>query len=56
MDVAPTKPTSATLAELEISLGIISKRLLGPLSNPERLWLVEDKREIKKQIATLRGS
>lgn len=53
---APARPTNATLAELEISEGIISKRLLGPVSNPERLWLIEDRREIRKQIAALRGS
>lgn len=52
-DDAPAKPTSTTLAELEISLEIISKRLRGPLSNPERLWLVEDRRDIQKQISAL---
>jgi hypothetical protein len=55
-DTAPTKPSVATLAELEISEGILSKRLLGPMSNPERIWAIEDRREIRKQIAALRAA
>lgn len=53
---APATHTEATVDELKLSLQIISKRLLGPLHNVERIWLVEDKREIQKQIAALQRS
>lgn len=49
---AITKP----LEELEIELESVKKRLQGSLSNVERLWFVEDKRAIQKQIAAIRGS
>lgn len=49
---AITKP----LGELELELAAVSKRLQGHLSNVERLWFVEDRRSIQKQIAALRGS
>lgn len=51
-DEAPAKPTIKPLEELEIDLAAVTKRLQGPLSNVERLWLVEDKRELQKQIAS----
>lgn len=49
---AITKP----LEELELELAAVSKRLQGPLSNVERLWFVEDRRTLQKQISALRGS
>lgn len=52
-DKSPAKPTTATRAELELSISIISKRLLGPVNNVERLWLVEDRHELRKQLAAL---
>ena len=49
-------PITKPLEELEIELAAVQKRLNGHLSNVERLWFVEDKRAIQKQIAALRGS
>jgi hypothetical protein len=50
----PAKSTIKPLEELQIDLAAVTKRLQGPLSNLERLWFIEDRRALKKQIAALK--
>jgi len=48
----PARPTARPLAEIEVDIAEISQRLKGPLSNPDRLDLVEARRELRKQLET----
>jgi hypothetical protein len=52
-DDSPARPTEKTREEIETEIAAVSKRLQGPLNNVERLWLVEDKRELRKQLAAV---
>ncbi len=49
-DDSPATPTTRTAAEITADIAEISLRLRGPLSNVERLWLIEDRRELRKQL------
>lgn len=50
-DASPPPETARTKAEIEADISAISERLKGPLSNVERLWLVEDRQILRKQLA-----
>jgi hypothetical protein len=52
-DNSPAKPTTRTREEISADILAISHRLKGPLSNPERLWLIEDRNNLRKQLAAL---
>lgn len=47
---APARPTSMSRQEIESAIAAISEQLKQPLSNAERLWLVEDRVELRKQL------
>ena len=47
---APARPTSRSKEEIEAAILAISAELKGPLSNTERLLLVEDRVELRKQL------
>jgi hypothetical protein len=53
-DTSPARPTTRMPADIEADILAISNKLKGPLSNVERLWLVEDRRELRKQLAATR--
>jgi hypothetical protein len=50
-DTSPACPTDRMPADIEADILVISKTLKGPLSNLERLWLVEDRQILRKQLA-----
>jgi hypothetical protein len=50
-DDTPPPTTALTRAELKAEIANISKQLQGPLSNTERLCLVEDRQVLRKQLA-----
>lgn len=50
-DDTPPKPTKMSCTQIEADIASITNQLKGPLSNPERLWLVETRRELRKQLA-----
>lgn len=50
---SPATPTTRSKAEIEACISEISERLKGPLSNVERLWLVEDRHEFQKQLTAM---
>jgi len=49
-DPTPPAPTTLSRAEIEAKIAEISATLKHPLSNVQRLWLVEDRRELRKQL------
>lgn len=50
---APAKPTTLSRAVIEATIAEISESLKGPLSNVDRLDLVESRRELRKQLAAM---
>ena len=42
---------SLTRTEIESGIALISDQLKGPLSNAERLWLVEERQGLRKALA-----
>lgn len=52
-DTSTAKPTALTRADIEAGISEISDRLKGQLNNVERLWLVEDRQHLRKQLAAL---
>lgn len=55
-DKSPAAPTTRTRAEIEADIAAISKALVGPMSNTERLLLVGDRADLRKQLAALPAS
>lgn len=55
-DTSVPPPTTRTRAEIEADIAAISKELAGPLNNVERLWLVEDRQNLRKQLANLEAT
>jgi hypothetical protein len=53
-DTSPARPTARMPADIEADILAISNTLKGPLSNVERLWLVEDRQKLRKQLAAKR--
>ncbi len=54
-DTSAVRPTDRMPADIETDILAISKTLKGPLSNVERLWLVEDRQHLRKQLAAAHG-
>lgn len=50
-DKTPARPTSRTKTEIANEIVAISDRLKGPLSNVERVWLIEDRSNLRKQLS-----
>lgn len=50
-DETPAQPTTRTRAEIERDIAEITAELKGPMSNVERLCLVEDRQHLHKQLA-----
>lgn len=50
-DKRSPRPSSLTRAEIETAIAEISAQLKAPLSNVERLCLVEDRQELRKILA-----
>lgn len=55
-DKSPPPPTTLSKEQIEAGIADISERLRGPQHNAERLWLVEDKRRLQKQLAALNAA
>lgn len=51
---SPPAPTSRTRAEIEMAIQSITDQLRGPLANVERLLLVDERRELRKQFETVK--
>lgn len=52
-DTSVAQATERSKAELEAGIAELSALLKGPLSNVERLWLIEDRQHLRKQLAAL---
>jgi len=50
LDETPATPTGRPREEIEAEISEITKLLAGPLSNFERLDLVEARRALRKQL------
>jgi hypothetical protein len=55
-DKTPVGASSRTREQIEADITKVSERLRGPLHNVERLWLVEDRRNLRKELATLEAT
>lgn len=47
---APPSPSNMTREEIQAAASLITAMLQGPLSNAERLALVEERRELRKHL------
>ena len=52
-DESPAESTTMTREEIEADIAAISKLLIGPMANGERLDLVETRRALRKQRAAM---
>jgi hypothetical protein len=50
-DTSVPGPTALSRTQIEAGILEISDRLKGSLNNVERLWLVEDRQHLRKQLA-----
>ena len=53
LDKSTLPLSDVSRADAEASISDISKRLAGPLSNVERLWLVEDRQVLRNRLSKL---
>lgn len=52
-DTSAAKPTEQSREEIERGIAEITELLKGACSNVERLWLVEDRQHLRKQLAAM---
>jgi hypothetical protein len=52
-DNSPAIPTKRSRGEIEANIAAISEELKKPLGNADRLGLIEDRHELRKQLAAL---
>lgn len=55
-DENPVPPSGLSRREIETAIANITKKLAGPMSNVERLWMLEDRQNLRKQLAEKIGT